>query len=494
MLTPVDPAIKEKIIAAYLVGFGRNRIDRELREQGIKVSHGSISNIIHAYKRHEQPSRRSQLPQPSPSSQSPPNNANISTGADMNNTDGSPLPSRIGLATIKRNSTPSSGTVSSSLKDREQPFNKSDRVTTFPEETLSEIEFKKNPDISIEDHAITNTQDFEKNGDPVDFKGQDQKGGPLSWFTNDYGSEIKSEDSQPQSKFEISVLTTQPQQLQQQKELVANLEDVLEPEDLSLEPEELKTVPEADRRTVPSIEDRLKQERDQQWQNYGPTWYSMINHMKKEKYQRRHEMLVIDRRKGKLEEWRIKLEQRESNLKDRETRVFEAEPFLSVAKQLQNLGIGMEEALPWIEILREKAEVENVDIRRTAINVAQELRLYRQSGGIQKQIERANQELALVNMATIQKQQTLTVLIDLLNRGVTESQIVQLINFAGEWNKYWQSSTTNGNGNLQQPVNGSNNPGSSDGNFSVNDLIRLNLLKSTITNMLNRMETSCSLQ
>jgi hypothetical protein len=82
-----------------------------------------------------------------------------------------------------------------------------------------------------------------------------------------------------------------------------------------------------------------------------------------------------------------------------------------------------------------------------------------------------------------------TVLIDLLDRGVTESQIIQLINFAGEWNKYWQSSTTNGNGNLQQPVNGGNNPGSSGGNgyggnLSVNDLIRLNLLKSTTTNLL----------
>ena len=78
-------------------------------------------------------------------------------------------------------------------------------------------------------------------------------------------------------------------------------------------------------------------------------------------------------------------------------------------------------------------------------------------------------------------------MIDLLNRGVTESQIVQLINFAGEWNKYWQSSTTSGN--LQQPVNASNNPSSSGGNgyggnFSVNDLIRLNLLKSTTTNLL----------
>ena len=157
------------------------------------------------------------------------------------------------------------------------------------------------------------------------------------------------------------------------------------------------------------------------------------------------------------------------------------------------MKLALEDALPWIETIREKAEAENVDIRTTAINVAQELRLYRQSGGIQKQIARANQELTLINMETIQKQQALTVLIDLLNRGVTESQIVQLINFAGEWNKYWQSSTTNGN--LQQPVNGSNNPGSSGGNgyggnFSINDLIRLNLLKSTTTNILTRMKTS----
>jgi hypothetical protein len=90
-------------------------------------------------------------------------------------------------------------------------------------------------------------------------------------------------------------------------------------------------------------------------------------------------------------------------------------------------------------------------------------------------------------METIQNQQALAVLRDLLNRGVTESQIVQLINFASEWDKYWKFSTTNGN--LQQPVNGSNNPGSNGGNgygdnFSVNDLIRLNLLRSTTTNLL----------
>src|SRR5215467_14054622 len=167
-----------------------------------------------------------------------------------------------------------------------------------------------------------------------------------------------------------------------------------------------------------------------------------------------------------------------------------SEPFLPLARQLQEMKLGLEDALPWIETIREKAEAENVDTRTTAINVAQELRLYRQSGGIHKQIERANQELALINMATIQKQQALTVLTDLLNRGVTESQIVQLINFAGEWNKYWKSSKSNSYSNLQQPVNGSNNPVSSGGNgygnnFSVKAVaVRLNLLKSTTTNLL----------
>ena len=235
-----------------------------------------------------------------------------------------------------------------------------------------------------------------------------------------------------------------------------------------------------------SIHDKPEQERIA-WDYYGSAWMGILKQIRREKDQRRHELLVIDRRKQKLSEWRKRLEQMQYDLTARESRILESESSLPLARQLQEMKLALEDALPWIEILREKAEVENVDIRTAAINVAQELRLYHQSGGIQKQIERANQELTLINMATIQKQQALTVLIDLLNRGVTESQIVQLINFAGEWNKYWQSSTTNGN--LQQPVNGSNNPGSSGGNgyggnFSVNDLIRLNLLKSTTTNLL----------
>jgi hypothetical protein len=228
-----------------------------------------------------------------------------------------------------------------------------------------------------------------------------------------------------------------------------------------------------------SIDDKPEQERVA-WDYYGPAWMRILKQIRREKDQRRHELFVIDRRKEKLSECKKRLEQMQYDVTAREARILEAEPFLDVAKQLQNLGIGMDEALPYFESIRERAEIERIDVRTSATQITQE---YRQFGAIQEQIERANQELTLINMATIKKQQAITVVGDLLNRGVTESQIVQLVNFAGEWNKYWQSSTTNGN--LQQPVNGSNNPGSSDGgNFSVNDLIRLNLLKSTGTNLL----------
>jgi hypothetical protein len=149
------------------------------------------------------------------------------------------------------------------------------------------------------------------------------------------------------------------------------------------------------------------------------------------------------------------------------------------------MKLTLEDILPFIQTVNEVAQMQNMDIKNAILYVDQELR---QLGGIQRQIERANQELALINMTTIKKEEALTVLIDLLKRGVTESQIAQLINFAGEWNQ-WHQTTNNGssNGNLQQPNNPASNNGNNSSNFS--DLIKLNLLKATTTNMLNRMET-----
>ena len=158
------------------------------------------------------------------------------------------------------------------------------------------------------------------------------------------------------------------------------------------------------------------------------------------------------------------------DLTTRENRILELEPYLDLAKKLQEMKLEQEAISPWLDIVKETAQMQKIDIKSAATYVAQELSLNKQFGGIQKQIEKANQELTLINMSAIKKQQAITVLGDLLDKGVTESQILQLV---------------------QQPSNdnGSHNSNINNG-YSMSDFIKLNLLKnriSTTTNMLNMM-------
>jgi hypothetical protein len=55
--------------------------------------------------------------------------------------------------------------------------------------------------------------------------------------------------------------------------------------------------------------------------------------------------------------------------------------------------------------LNEKAVAENIDLKTTAYNLAHELRDYRQLGSLQKGIEQAKQQLAILDAFTAQKQQ-----------------------------------------------------------------------------------------
>jgi hypothetical protein len=360
------------------------------------------------------------------------------------------------------------------------------RVTTFHEEK----------DISIENRI----QDFEENGYPL----ENSQKGPLSWFVDN--SETKSEAAIRQTRSSDSPTTvdssknkslprstfvkafTSPSDKssmktiaagQQQQQPVANIEDVLEPEDLSLEPEELKSVP----RVIPKprsvqdeVERELRIEGGRAWQFYGAAQTRILSQIAKAKDQRRHDLFLIDTRKKRLE-------QMQYDLTTREGRILESEPYLGLAKKLQGMELTLEDCLPWLETIKEVAQMQNMDIKTAAIYVATELREHRQYWGIQKQIERASQELALINMTAMQKQQALTVLNDLTSRGVTSEQIVQLIDFAAQW---YNSQQPGGNGSSQQrPLMNCNN-GHGD-NLSTNDLIKLNMLAERATNMLNRV-------
>jgi hypothetical protein len=188
-----------------------------------------------------------------------------------------------------------------------------------------------------------------------------------------------------------------------------------------------------------SIHDKLEQERIA-WDYYGRDWMGILRQIRREKDQRRHELLVIDRRKQKLSEWKKRLEQMQYDLTARESRILESEPFLPLARQLQEMKLALEDALPWIETINEVAQIQTMDIKSAGVLVAQELRLNRQFGGIQRQIEIAQGQLKMLNTISAQKEKALSVLAELQNKGVSSdaiygfSKILDLERMGREWN------------------------------------------------------------
>jgi len=157
--------------------------------------------------------------------------------------------------------------------------------------------------------------------------------------------------------------------------------------------------------------------------------------IKREKAQRHHELLLIERRRQKLDEWKRQIDRVKYELDVREARCLEVEPFLPVARRLQDMKIGLEEAIPWLETIVEKAEAEKIDQKTAAYHVASELRFYRQLAGIQKAIEQARQQLSVLDMFTTHKQQALSILINLQLAGFSEKDINELIGLITTWNK-----------------------------------------------------------
>jgi hypothetical protein len=83
---------------------------------------------------------------------------------------------------------------------------------------------------------------------------------------------------------------------------------------------------------------------------------------------------------------------RESNIKDREARIRWFEPYLLLAKKLCEMKLTLGDALYWTQTINEVAQTKKMDIKAATVCVAQEFRQYRQLGGLEKKIERANQE------------------------------------------------------------------------------------------------------
>jgi hypothetical protein len=97
-------------------------------------------------------------------------------------------------------------------------------------------------------------------------------------------------------------------------------------------------------------------------------------------------------------------------------------------------------------------------------------------------------------------------LVDLKSKGISDTDLVEINGLIHSWSAdrgqnngnmngfnlrlddKLNLASPNGKNNIQQPSKCNNGYG--DGNLSMNDLIRLNLLKGSTTNMLNRIGTT----
>ena len=100
--------------------------------------------------------------------------------------------------------------------------------------------------------------------------------------------------------------------------------------------------------------------------------------------------------------------------------------FLPLARQLQEMGLTVQDTLPWIETINEVVQIQRLDIKTAALYIAQGLRFSRQLGGLQRSIEQAQGELKKLNMTITQKQPVITTLLKLQQNGVKDDDIIGL--------------------------------------------------------------------
>jgi hypothetical protein len=100
--------------------------------------------------------------------------------------------------------------------------------------------------------------------------------------------------------------------------------------------------------------------------------------------------------------------------------------FLPSVRKLHDLGVDYHQILAFSDAVTEKVEIEKIDYKSASVRVVEELRQYRLLGGLQTQLEPAQQQLqqtqqqlSMLGLLPTQKERALTVLMELQNRGVS---------------------------------------------------------------------------
>jgi hypothetical protein len=94
-----------------------------------------------------------------------------------------------------------------------------------------------------------------------------------------------------------------------------------------------------------------------------------------------------------------------------------------------NIGIG--ELLAFHSIVYEKADTEKIPLDTSAYGIAEDIRYYRQLGGLKHEQSKITQQIYMLNAFLVNEQQAIMALFRLTSMGISEDQI---LNMAQEMN------------------------------------------------------------
>jgi hypothetical protein len=491
VFAPVDPAIKEKIITAYLSGFGINRIVRDLHKNGIKVSHGSVCNIVRKYKQ-SQPLQLKETSQPQQEeskdfeskttsiNKTPPlivNNGNLSSaitsiGGDRREPvkgSGSPLASfflssvEADTAVLGVNSstgiTTSANHPLSALKTLPEPIFDSDgseptadddddAILKAPE---SESELKQINDIN---NVNTHLNIIEEDA-PLEEEAQEQ-------------CKLKqSEHHKPESPIKIPAAEDSPRTSEDRETETSTPGETVEDSEIETSPPSSTTID--TEQPVESSNSEINWDSDENWHR---RFWSRILEEKLLIKQQRQELAQITQElqieKQQLQIVRQNLDRQKSDLQAREVELQQTSP---LARQLLSMQVNITNFLPWAEFVHEYAANQNTDLTTAAFNIVKNLRAYKELEVLQRNIQQikqhiqqllaeknqTEQQLAMLNMSTARQQKAIATLIDLQAAGFSENQIAELIGLVNMWNRLPDTGVN---------IFGQRNGGGSSGNMS----------------------------
>ncbi len=143
------------------------------------------------------------------------------------------------------------------------------------------------------------------------------------------------------------------------------------------------------------------------------------------------ELIAYERRNLELEKKQIDYDRRD--VEDKLQEINKYRDILPSAKQLREMGVDFYDIVIWIELIKDRAATEGITPKEAVTKIVEDLKLYTQFTTLEQAIKHAQQNLEALNIVIELRRQAIASLVDLKNRGISDTDLVELNNLIHSW-------------------------------------------------------------